>query len=233
MDEDQKPNNVNGDESMEHNAVQWDVKNQQLLSEVCRCCPDSHFERRSKELPHIGCCAYEPVFTLFEVYKMIAAEKTEFFLEVLYRNPRNTIHDYEIVAGAFIHPLFYQRDSTSLESPAERYDKLRQSPHTVYKAVDERLAYAVCQFFIDGKGCGLNASFKTSICRSFICGAIEEKLSGDEREWLGKRQRAIRDEAEPFHRKYKTVFHERGWTLPNNIEEIIVYFEQLSRKQAE
>jgi hypothetical protein len=218
---------------MKYGTIKWDAKSNQLLSTVCRNCPDPHFQRRSEELPHIGCCAYEPVFTLFEIYKMIAAGETDFFMEQLYRNPRNTIYEYEIVAGAFIHPLFYSRRPGESESPAERYERLRQSPRTAYQAVDERLAYAVCQFFVDGKGCGLNPHFKTSICRSFICDAIEERLSEEERKQLSARQRMIRDEAEPFHRKYRAIFQEKGWTLGDNIEEIMVYLQELNQQKAE
>lgn len=211
---------------MEENTLWWDKKSKQLLSGVCRACPEPHFQRRSPELPHIGCCAYEPVFTLFEIYKMIAADATDFFLKQIYENPLNEIHAYEIVAGATIHPLFYKQPEGELTSPAQRYDQLRQSPHTMYKAVDERLAYAVCQFFVDGKGCGLAPQYKTSICRSFICSAIEERLSTVERKKLSDWQRTIRDEAEPFHREHRNILMQKGWTLTENIENIIDYFQR-------
>jgi hypothetical protein len=216
---------------MEQETLWWEEETGQLLSVVCRNCPEPHFQRRAAELLHIGCCAYEPVFTLFEIYKMVAAGESHFFMKQVYNNPQNTIYEYEIIAGAFIHPLFYERISEDLESPAEKYERLKQSPPTVYQAVDERLAYAVCQFFVDGKGCGLDARFKTSICRSFICGAIEDRLPEKERRQLATWQRTIRDEAELFHRKYRAVFQEKGWTLRKNVEEIVQYFEQLSKEE--
>jgi hypothetical protein len=212
---------------MKDTSLWWEEESKQLLSTVCRCCPEPHFQRRSPELLHIGCCAYEPVFTLFEIYKMVVAGEEDFFLEQIYYNPKNTVYDYEIVAGAYIHPLFYQRIPEEEESPAERYEKLRQSPHTAYQAVDERLAYAVCQFFVDGKGCGLNPQFKTSICRSFICGAIEDRLTDEERAQLAVWQRAIREEAEPFHRRHQAILRERGWTLPQHVDSIIDYFKKI------
>ncbi|MED0678178.1 hypothetical protein P4S83_07400 [Aneurinibacillus thermoaerophilus] len=215
---------------MGNDVLWWEEENRQLLSAVCRNCPEPHFQRRSGDLPHIGCCAYEPVFTLFEIYKMIAAGKTEFFLKEIYANPQNEIYDYEIVAGASIQPLFYERSSEEDESPAERYERLKRSPNTAYLAVDERLAYAVCQFFIDGKGCGLDPRFKTSICRSFICSSIEEQLTEEERKHLSAWQRAIRDEAEPFHRRHKAILEEKGWTLRNHVHGIVEYFRQVSKE---
>ncbi|MBN6187989.1 hypothetical protein JQN58_14030 [Aneurinibacillus sp. BA2021] len=215
---------------MADNTLWWDEGSRQLLSDVCRACPEPHFQRRSPKLPHIGCCAYEPVFTLFEIYKMIVAGETQFFLQSIYNNPRNSVHEYEIVAGASIHPLFYERAAGETESPAQRYERLQQSPRTMYQAVDERLAYAVCQFFVEGKGCGLAPAFKTSICRSFICSAIEDRLSKEEHKRLAGWQRTIRDEAEPFHRKHKAVLMQKGWTLADHMEEVIDYFHMLAKK---
>lgn len=211
----------------------WDRDAGQLLSAVCQNCPEPHFQRRTPQLPHIGCCAYEPVFTLFEIYKMIEDGQTDFFLNQVYSHPDNTVCEYEIIVGARIDPLFYEKQPGEKEAPFERYERLLQSPRTIYQATDERLAYAVCQFFENGRGCGLQPKFKTGICRSFICTSIEEVLSDTERKQLADWQRVIREEADPFHRRQQAELERRGWTLPDHVEQIIDHFTALSaRKKA-
>lgn len=209
----------------------WDEEAKQLLSVVCRNCPEPHFQRRSPSLPHIGCCAYEPVFTLFEIYRMIESGQTDFFLNQVYSHPDNTVCEYEIIAGARIDALFYEKQAGEDEAPVERYHRLLQSPRTIYQATDERLAYAVCQFFEDGRGCGLDPRFKTGICRSFICTSIEDQLSVSERKQLADWQRIIREEGEPFHRREQAELEKRGWTLLDHVELIVSYFTELAQVQ--
>ncbi|WP_047153116.1 hypothetical protein [Aneurinibacillus tyrosinisolvens] len=212
---------------MTNQQLVWEEETKQLLSPVCRQCPEPHFQPRAGELPRIGCCAYEPVFTLYEIYRMVKEGAAEFFLNSIYRHPKNTVYDYEIIAGAYLHPLFYKKLPGEDISPFQRYEEWKGQAGTAYKAVDERLAYAMCQFFVDGKGCGLDPRFKTSICRSFICESVEQRLSGEERKKLAEWQRSIREEAEPFHRKHKAILQEKGMSLPENVHGIIEYFMYL------
>ncbi|WCK55495.1 hypothetical protein PP175_05970 [Aneurinibacillus sp. Ricciae_BoGa-3] len=212
---------------MEQKVISWDGENKQLLSTVCRRCPEPHFQPRTDELGHIGCCAYEPVFTLYEIYAMIRAGEEKYFLESIYHNPLNTIHPYEIMAGGRVHPSYYGKKDGEALSPHEKADALSHNPRTRFLAVDEKLSYTVCQFFIDGKGCGLDPRFKTSICRSFICQSIEDKLSEREREQLDSWRRSIREEAEPFHRYHKKILEREGITLLEDVHAVMDYFRKL------
>jgi hypothetical protein len=212
---------------MEETVISWDVENKQLLSPVCRRCPEPHFQPRTDQQAHIGCCAYEPVFTLYEIYAMVRAGEERFFLENIYKNPVNTIYPYEITAGGRLHPSYYVKKEGQEISPYEKTKDLSQNQRTRFLAVDEKLAYTVCQFFVDGKGCGLDARFKTSICRSFICQSIEDKLSKRDGEQLDAWRRSIREEAEPFHRHHKKVLQKEGITLLEDVQAVLGYFRKL------
>ncbi|WP_027414802.1 hypothetical protein [Aneurinibacillus terranovensis] len=212
---------------MKENRIDWDETNLQILSSMCRKCPEPHFQPRTPELPQIGCCAYEPVFTLFEIYKMVSSGEEEFFLHSIYPNPKNTVYDYEIIAGGNIHPLFYKKQPGQTETPYERHESLKKSVSTAYLAVDERLGYTMCQFFEEENGCGLPPAFKTSICRSFMCCSIEKALTEEERVLLDDWRRRIREEAETFHRKHKEVLQGKGISLGGNVLDIIGYLKQV------
>ena len=99
----------------------------------------------------IGCCRYEPVFTLFEIWKMVKGDEVNFFLEEIYQNEKNQVFAYEIIAGAEVHPSFYEKGKNG-EIPFQLYNRWKESKNSCYRAIDLRLRYCSCTFFQDGKG---------------------------------------------------------------------------------
>lgn len=204
----------------------WDQPNEQLLSPQCRQCKDPHFQSLSPEFEPAGCCRYEPVFTLFEIWKMVRSGEESFFKEAIYANPQNRIFKYEIMAGAIIHPSFYEpgEDGTI---PSHVFNQLMGNQHTKYQAIDLRLKYGICPFFIKGEGCGLKPSFKTSICRMFICDSIEEALNKKELEKLHRIQREVRGKGDTFHRYHAGILQNKGLDLINHPDQILHYLRQI------
>jgi hypothetical protein len=202
----------------------WDQENRQLLSIQCRQCQDPHFQSISKEFEQVGCCRYEPVFTLFEIWKMLKKDQESFFKKEIYFNPRNRVFAYEIIAGAIIHPLFYERGEDGC-IPAERYNQLMSNPHTKYQGIDLRLKYGICSFFVKGEGCGLEPSFKTSICRMFICDSIEDTLNKKELKKLHDMQRMVREEADCFQRAHVQALKQKGINLIEHLDQVVDYLK--------
>ena len=192
----------------------WDQKHKQLLSHDCRNCPDPFFAPYSEDLPHVGCCSYSPVFTLFEIYKMVQASEELFFWDRIYHNPNSTVKDYEIIVHAHVHSKFDEaKKEIGLSSKLEEEDF--------------KLRFSVCQFFKDGKGCGLNPHFKNKVCRSFICPALEDRMEDSEKQHLEDHVKEIQAEVEGFLNVHETVLKQRGWTFADHMEEIVDYLEKL------
>lgn len=188
--------------------ISYDRENDQLLTPCCINCPDPYFQTQHHDLFHVGCCSYSPVFTLFEMAKMIRAERVDFFMERIYRNENNRIGPYEIEVHADVHPLFQKHDRAGL-TQVERED-LQQD-------------FSVCQFFVPGKGCGLNPRFKTSVCRAFICTTVEERLAPEDKAMLDERTQAIYREAEAFNQKHETALKNKGWNLIDHLPQVLQY----------
>ncbi|HBI03374.1 MAG TPA: hypothetical protein DDY49_05005 [Paenibacillaceae bacterium] len=204
----------------------WDQHNKQLLSPHCRQCRDPHFQRISEDFEPAGCCRYEPVFTLFELWKMVRSGEESFLKKEIWNHPQNHIYEYEIIAGAHMHSSFYEkREDGSI--PSHVFEQLMGSQHTKYQAVDLRLKYGICPFFIKGEGCGLKPSFKTSICRMFICDSIEEALNKKELEKLHGIQRKVQEEANTFNSFHAGILREKGLDLIRHLDEVIDYLRQV------
>lgn len=204
----------------------WDQHNKQLLSPQCCQCKDPHFQSISEEFEPAGCCRYEPVFTLFEIWKMIRNGEESFFKKEIYFNRQNSINEYEIMAGAHIHSSFYKEKGDG-SNPSLLFYQLMSKKHTKYQAIDLRLKYGICSFFIEGKGCGLKPSFKTSICRMFICDSIEGTLNKKELEKLHKIQKEVREEADTFHRLHAGILQNKGLNLMHHLDQVLLYLRQV------
>lgn len=193
--------------------IDWDSEFKQIMTSLCRSCPDDYFAPYSKQMEHVGCCSYSPIFTLFEIWKMVKSEQVDFFMEQIYNNPCRTLGDYDIVIHAYVHDAYEQ----SMEG----------KPLFETEEDDMRIKFSVCQFFKRGKGCGLNPFYKNSVCRSFICSAVEDKLDQASKLQLSQWARQIRTEADGFHEQYKKLFKEKGWSLRSHVTEILEYFRSV------
>lgn len=211
--------------STQDGIIEWDRGNGQLLSSLCCSCSEEHFQSVSEELPPIGCCRYEPVFTLFEFWRMIKVGNRSLLANIRF-NPNNQIFPYEIIVGASIHPLFFKKGRNG-EIPYEEYKELLGRKGGKYQAVDLRLRYATCSFFQEGKGCGIMPIFKTSICRMFICDSIEEHLNPEKLKSLRTWQKEIREEADGFHRQHSEKLREKGIDFIKDWEGAIHYLESI------
>lgn len=193
--------------------ISWDSKNKQILTTLCRQCPDEYFAPYFSNSPHVGCCSYSPTFGLFEIYNMVKAGQRDFFLTTIYENERAEITEEGILVHADVDP---------------RYQELAQRQLLpIQEAEDLRLRFSICQFFVQGKGCGLPAAFKNSTCRSFICLAVEESLSDREQQQLINWAKEIRAEVDEFVQRHRVVLKEKGWTFPNDIQPILDYLASI------
>lgn len=190
----------------------YDTKDKQILTSICRNCPDPYFAPKHPSFPHVGCCSYSPVFTLFEIYKMLKADQKEFFLGHIYTNTSNSIRPYEIVIHANVHSL---------------YDEIDQKDKSTTEIEDTRIGFSICQFFEEGKGCTLHPPFKTSVCRSFICSTVEERLSAFEKEKLLNEVKSIKSEAEEFKVKHRIGLQKKKWNLQDNLPDLLNYLENV------
>lgn len=189
--------------------IDWDSDFKQIMTSLCRSCPEDYFAPYRKELEHVGCCSYSPVFTLFEIWKMIKSGQTDFFIEKIYNNPYRSLGDYEIVIHAHVNEAYNRFAEGKLLSKMEEEDM--------------KLKFSVCQFFVRGKGCGLNPLYKNSVCRSFICSAVEDKLDQASRLQLGQWARQIRTEAEGFNEQHKEILKRKEWNLRSHSTQILEY----------
>jgi hypothetical protein len=191
--------------------IHYDQINDQILTPLCRQCPEEYFKPLTDQIPHVGCCSYSPVFTLFEVYKIIKEDQIPFFLENIYHNPKATIFPYEIEVHARVHLSFEQYDSSSF---------------TQIEKEDLRIKFSVCQYFEQGKGCGLPPLFKTSVCRSFICSSVEERLDRDEKRKFTLYVRKIRSEASQFNLLHKKRLVEKGINFVHHLPQVLDYLKK-------
>ncbi len=196
----------------------WDADNNQILSALCMHCKDPDFTPIFEDMENVGCCRYEPVFTLFEINKMVLDGEVDFFIQQIYHHPNRRVYPFEIVIGAQVD----QRFNRAAEQ--EKYKKWLNNPSTRYRAVDFKLKYAICSFFILGKWCGLPPHFKTSICRSFVCLTIEDTASEKTRQQMQTWQRNIVDEAEKFNRFHRERLQKKGLNLIDHMDDILQYF---------
>lgn len=199
----------------------WDADNKQILSALCMHCKDPDFTPIFEDMENVGCCRYEPVFTLFEIYKMASEGESDFFLQQIYHHPNRRVYPYEIVIGARIDQRFNRPEEQ------ENYKRWLNNPSTRYRAEDLRLKYATCSFFLSGQGCRLPPHYKTSICRSFVCHTIEDQVSEETRQHLQTWQRNIIDEAEKFNRYHRERLQKKGLNLVDHVSEILQYFTQM------
>jgi hypothetical protein len=188
----------------------YDKKNKQILTSICRSCPDEYFVPKHPSLLHVGCCSYSPVFTLFEIHKMLKENQKEFFIDEIYYNDSNTIRPFDIVIHSTVHSLFDEADIKG---------------KSTLEIEDIKLGYSVCQFFKVNKGCSLHPPFKTSVCRSFICSTIEESLSEIKKQEMLTWVKGIRSEAEEFNLKHQAILQEQNLNLINNLEQVLNYLE--------
>lgn len=199
--------------------ITWDSSNKQILTSLCRSCPDVYFAPYHPALPHVGCCSYSPTFGLFEIYNMVKAGQRDFFLSKVYENKRAEFAEEGIRVLADVDAMYPELVLNQKLSPQE--------------SEDLRLRFSVCQFFVQGKGCGLPVSFKNSTCRSFICLAVEERLSDHEKQQLTEWAKAIRAEVDEFVHRHNAVLKAKGWTFQNDIHEILDYLESIHEKERE
>jgi hypothetical protein len=179
---------------------------------MCRQCPDEYFTPIDQRIPHVGCCSYSPVFTLFNIHKMLKEGQKEFFLDKIYYNKSNTIRAYNIVIHAEIDPLLDNYDTTTLST---------------MEIEDIKIKFSVCQFFVEGKGCGLPPQFKTDICRTFICTTIEDQLSVQKKAQLTKWIKDIKQETSEFNIKHQDILSTRGMNLMDRLHDVMNYLEQV------
>ncbi|WP_134699875.1 hypothetical protein [Ammoniphilus sp. YIM 78166] len=192
--------------------ILWDAENQQLMTPLCRNCPEDYFAPYRPHFEHVGCCSYSPVFSLYELWKMVSSGHREFFINNIYRNPNRTVKEYSVVVHAHVHPEF------------ELYTK-----ECDWRDAEEefKLSFSICQFFVKGKGCGLDPRFKNGTCRSFICSAVEERLDQKGRVLLQDSARQIRYEVETFNQVHQDALSKKGWNLIDHLPQVLDYLEQL------
>jgi hypothetical protein len=194
------------------NMISYDERHKQILSPLCRKCPDEYFSPIDQRIPHVGCCSYSPVFTLFDIHKMLKDGQRAFFLEKIYNNESNTIRPYNIVIHANVHPLFDDYDTSTL-SDIEREDI--------------KIKFSVCQFFEAGKGCGLPPQFKTDICRSFICSTVEEQISHEKMDQLTQWIKRIKQETSQFNTKHQNILSDKGLDIKMQLHDVLDYLEHV------
>lgn len=192
--------------------ISFDPQAKQILTPFCRQCPDEQFAPVDETLPHVGCCTYSPTFTLFEIYKMIKAEQLDFFIEQIYNNPHRTLQEFEITIHAHVAAIFFKLDHSGLSKKEYEEKKLR---------------YSVCQFFAHNKGCTLPPAFKTSICRTFICFAVEQRLDKNMQQQLTAWSKQIQQEAKQFNSMHTQLLREKGWNLSEHLSQIVNYLAKL------
>jgi hypothetical protein len=196
--------------------IQWDETYKQLLTGYCIQCPENYYAPYSSELPHVGCCSYSPSFSLFEIHQMVKSEQTDFFWKTIYNQSNRTLAEFKIIIHARIAESYSQLDKTGLSPMQEE---------------DLRLKFSVCQFFVPNKGCGLDPRFKNKTCRSFICSAVEERLSTEEVEDMTRKAALIRTEVENFNSFHEGVLRGRGWNFIHHMDKIINYFYEVEKGQ--
>lgn len=194
-------------------TIFYDPQAKQILTPLCRQCPDEQFAPADDTRPHVGCCSYSPTFTLLEIYKMIKAGQLDFFIQRIYHHPNRSLKEFEITIHAHVAPSFFKLDLAELSK--EEYE-------------EKKLGYSICQFFNPGKGCTLPPAFKTSTCRAFICLAVEKRLDKSRQQHLADWSREIQQEARHFNSTHKLVLKERGWNLREHLFQIIDYLEKLN-----
>ncbi|MBU8907986.1 hypothetical protein [Desertibacillus haloalkaliphilus] len=191
--------------------IYYDNTYKQILTPVCRECPDDYFSCRAKGLPDVGCCSYSPTFTLFELYKIVKDQRYD-LIDRLSRNHNVTWNRYEVIVHANIDTSFFEIDL---------------SPLSTIEQDDLKLQHSVCQFFIEGKGCGLDPTYKTSVCRSFFCTTVEDRLSLDEGVQIGAAVKEIKADAEMFNNFHERELKIRNVTLKDNFGEVINYLKEI------
>lgn len=197
----------------------WDRDNKQILSSLCINCSDKRFTPLFPDMENVGCCRYEPVFTLFEINKMVQDGREDFFLREIYSREDNTIFPFEIMVHAKIDERF---EHSTIQ---EKYARLLASRHTRYQAMELRTRYAVCSFFVSGRGCGLNPLYKTSICRSFVCESILHHGGPQERASIQRWQSDIHLECDEFNRLAQRQLEKLGINLLDHVEQVIAYLK--------
>ncbi|MBO8173004.1 MAG: hypothetical protein H0Z33_14080 [Bacillaceae bacterium] len=202
-------------------SCRWDGDNKQILSSLCMHCGDPDFTPVFDDMENVGCCRYEPVFTLFEIYKMVRDGDDDFFMNHIYHHPKRRIFPYEILVEAQVDDRFYRSEEQ------EKYRKWLANASTRYRAVDFKMTYSICSFFVSGKGCGLPPRYKTSICRSFVCHTIEDQAAEETRQQLKTWQRSIIEEAESFNRVHQEQLQARGWNLIDHPDQVLTYLKML------
>ncbi|RXT04812.1 hypothetical protein [Ammoniphilus sp. CFH 90114] len=193
--------------------IYWDSENKQIMTSLCRSCPDDYFAPYSQDLQHVGCCSYSPVFSLYEIWKMVKSGKREFFIKRIYENADRTLAEYEVVVHAYVHNSYEHITRDQFLSKTE--------------LTDWKLKFSVCQFFVEGKGCGLDPYFKNSVCRSFICSAVEEQLGNEDQDHLKEWVRLIRLESETFNEHHKKILHRKAWSLEHHMPQILDYLQTI------
>jgi hypothetical protein len=193
-------------------VINFDKTNRQLLTSACLSCNEPHFSRPIEELPHVGCCSYSPVFSLFELSK-VATEDPSFYFELVNQDA-NTVNDYTIRINAWIHPAYQKNDHSLKRSTIEQEDL--------------KISYSICRFFKENQGCTLKPSFKNAVCRSFICSTVEDRLATDEKSHLLEWVQDIQSEATSFHRKHETILKERRMSLKEHPNQVFSYLKALT-----
>ena len=190
--------------------ITYDAKHKQLLTTACLNCKDPYFAPAKPTMMHVGCCSYSPVFSLFEIYKMLQDNNKEFFLESIYHHKSAEITPYEVVIHAKVDPLFE-------ENKLEHLSTIEQE--------DIRLQYSVCQFFKPQKGCNLPPSYKNATCRSFICLTVEEKLNSHTKTEVKNWNILIQKEVNSFVKQHEKALKLRGINLQNNVISVLDYLQ--------
>ncbi|ARK30736.1 hypothetical protein [Halalkalibacter krulwichiae] len=89
---------------------------------------------------------------------------------------------------------------------------------------DLKLSYSTCQFFYNG--CTLKPSFKSAVCRTFICMTIEESLSETKQDELQYWNRVFQKEEKDFQAFHVKELQKRNINLLDNPHKLIKYFQE-------
>ncbi|WP_078553380.1 hypothetical protein [Bacillus alkalicellulosilyticus] len=187
------------------------IHNNQILTSHCLNCPDDYFAPAESDVPHVGCCSYSPVFSLFEVYQAVKDNHIDFFINEILQHKSAVINDFEIKVQAMVDSRFSEKNLTGLSQ---------------IEMDDLQLSYSMCQYFKQNMGCSLPLTLKNSTCRSFICSSVENMLPKDQQNNLKTWVNQIKREAATFNKTQQAILQERQLMLMQDFDSIIDYFTQ-------
>ncbi|WP_100372933.1 hypothetical protein [Bacillus sp. FJAT-45037] len=190
--------------------VNFDKINRQLLTNACLTCQDPHFQRPTDKMPHVGCCSYSPIFSLFELHKIVMKDSSFFFH--LLNDENSHLNAYDIRVNAWIHPEYTTYQDRSLSKMEKE---------------DVKISYSICRFFEEGTGCTLSPTFKNATCRSFICTTVEDSLDQSHKNQFFSWVKTIQTEAYSFHKEHREHLENRKIDLIHNPQAVFDYLKSI------